>query len=171
MGGGGSEAEPLFNGYGVIRSIKNIRVGKRLALGAEQPHIFIKGAPLHPWSMYTSKGDPLFGRGTQLARNFMRKQIFLQAGIFSASAGLILFYISSGPQAKTMTRQWKQNEQSFKYPIEELPDQIIPPDCDKDPNAPHWVYVEKLGTQKARVMDYTTTLRQFNFEIAKRKDN
>ena len=50
------QADPLFNGSGVARSIQHMRNYHRISCGPEPMQAKVSGAPMHPWSMYTDKG-------------------------------------------------------------------------------------------------------------------
>lgn len=106
------KADPIFNGSKVVRSIQMMRSYHRLPVGPEPPHLKIRGAPLHPWSMYTDKGGvndfsitllhsfPLtgffFGVGTQLPRNFFPKFLATTSAIMGVTYGLVWLYNAAG---------------------------------------------------------------------------
>eukprot|EP00996_Jenningsia_fusiforme_P000633 NODE_1571_length_1489_cov_129.792361_g1417_i0.p1 GENE.NODE_1571_length_1489_cov_129.792361_g1417_i0~~NODE_1571_length_1489_cov_129.792361_g1417_i0.p1 ORF type:complete len:165 (+),score=27.53 NODE_1571_length_1489_cov_129.792361_g1417_i0:802-1296(+) len=162
------EADPLFNGANVVRSIQHMRVPHRLPCGPEQPHIRVPGAPLHPWSMYTNKGDFFFGVGTKIAKNYYTKFAFGAAALFSAAYGITFFYAAAGPRAKTMTRAWKEAEADPRYPLEQLPDLYLPPNIPRDPQAECWRIVDLR--EEPLVITIQSYMKN-RWKVAKQRDN
>jgi hypothetical protein len=172
MGHGELGAGPLFNGAGVIRSIQHLRVVNRIPYGPEQFWQHTKGAPLHPWSMYTEKGSPLFGTGTKLARHYKWKALgmFVSFGIFARS--LVFLFMASGAKAKTMTRKWKEAEVDSYYPFQQFPDAYIPADISRDPKADCWRIVDRVCLRDSLVITAGSNMRKIGFaNLAKVKDN
>lgn len=172
MGHGEAGAEPISNGFNVIRSIQHVRVHNRIPCGPEQPFIKVSGAPIHPWSMYTDKGDGLLGMGTQLARYYPRKFLAVNIVMGSTFFGMIWLFLAAGPRPKTQTRKWKEAEVNSYYPFEQFPDMKIPADIDKDPKAACWRFMDKVGLRPSLYLSYATNVRKLGFENqAKFKDN
>eukprot|EP00906_Rhabdomonas_costata_P013258 RCo019055 len=172
MGHGEAGAEPIHNGYGVIRSIQHVRIPSRIPCGPEQSFLKTPGAPIHPWSMYTDKGDYVFGMGTQLGRHYIRKFIAVNLFIGGVAFSALWLFLAAGPRAKTMTRKWKEAEVNSYYPYEKFPDIKLPADIDRDPKAACWRYMDKVGLRPSLYISYATNIRKLGFEnLPKAKDN
>uniref|UniRef100_UPI002FE4FB23 COX4 n=1 Tax=Euglena gracilis TaxID=3039 RepID=UPI002FE4FB23 len=171
-GGHGLHADPIFNGSKVVRSIQMMRSYHRLPVGPEPPHLKIRGAPLHPWSMYTDKGGFFFGVGTQLPRNFFPKFLATTSAIMGVTYGLVWLYNAAGPRAKTQTRKWKELEsEDPRFPFQEIPEIYLPSDIDRDPNADCWRILNQVPRKEKLLVEITDPLRNFDFKVAKIKEN
>jgi hypothetical protein len=169
--GHGLHADPIFNGSRVARSIQMMRSYHRLPVGPEPPQLKMRGAQLHPWSMYTDKGGFFFGVGTQLPRNFFPKFIATTAVIVGLAYSYVWLFYAAGPRPKTQTRKWKELEsEDPRYPFQELPEIQLPADIDRDPNADCWRVLNQVPRREKIIVEIWDPMRHHNFNIHKQSE-
>eukprot|EP00993_Chasmostoma_nieuportense_P003944 NODE_4634_length_760_cov_179.624013_g4475_i0.p1 GENE.NODE_4634_length_760_cov_179.624013_g4475_i0~~NODE_4634_length_760_cov_179.624013_g4475_i0.p1 ORF type:complete len:196 (-),score=40.83 NODE_4634_length_760_cov_179.624013_g4475_i0:120-707(-) len=142
---GSKQVVPIYNGSHVDRCIQYMRVPFRLTRGVLPTNQRLVGLKLHPWSMYTDKGDYLWGSGTQLARNYPFKTTVFLGSLALFSYCLMTFYQLAGSRPRSHTRAWKEAERNYSYPVHKFPDIVLPPDVDRNPNSPIWQVVSGLS--------------------------